>query len=55
MRKHLHIPALLVAFLVAMTFFACTNSEDLLYDESQSIFVDISVEMATSFDSSKRK
>lgn len=55
MRKHLHIPALLVAFLVAMTFFACTNSEDLLYDESQSIFVDISVEMATSFDSSSTR
>ena len=43
--------ALLAIISVAMAFFACTNSDDLLYDESESIFVDISVEMATSFDS----
>ena len=48
-------PAFLATLLAALVFFACTNSEDLLYDESQSVFVDISVEMATSFDSSSTR
>lgn len=48
-------PALLAAILAAMALFACTNSDDLLYDESQSVFVDISVEMAVSFDSTSTR
>lgn len=50
-----NIPTSLVALFAALVFFACTNSDELLYDESQSIFVDISVEMATSFDSSSTR
>ena len=57
MKKHpaFFITAFLAATLAAMALVACTNSDDILYDESESLFVDISVEMAASFDSSSTR
>ena len=48
---------ILAIFAVAVTLFyaACTNSDDFLYDEDDSIFIDISAEMAFSFDSMSQR
>ena len=43
-----------IAFLtcvIALLYEACTNSDDYLYDESESTFIEVSAEMAYSFDS----
>ena len=47
--RHL-VPALFIAFALT-AFLACTNSGDILYDESESTFIEVSAEMAYSFDS----
>lgn len=36
---------------IALLFAACTNSDDFLYDESEATFIEVSAEMAYSFDS----
>ncbi len=40
-----------IAFALALLFVACTNSEDYLYEDDDSTFIEVSAEMAYSFDS----
>ena len=40
-----------IAFAMALLCIACTNSDDFLYDESEATFIEVSAEMAYSFDS----
>lgn len=40
-----------IAFALAVLFVACTNSDDYLYEEDDSTFIEVSAEMAYSFDS----
>ena len=47
--------AFVLAIALACHFSACTNGEDYLYDEEQSTFIEVSVEMAYSFDSSSTR
>ena len=43
------------ACAAALFFAACTNSDDFLYNESESIFIDVSAEMAFSFDTISKR
>ena len=40
-----------IFFAIVLLFTACTNSDDYLYDEDESTFIEVSAEMAYSFDS----
>lgn len=56
MMRALHaIFAFALAFALAGQFSACSNGEDYLYDEEQSTFIEVSAEMAFSFDSSSTR
>ena len=43
------------ACATALFFAACTNSDDFLYNERESIFIDVSAEMAFSFDTISKR
>lgn len=47
--------AFALAIALACNFSACSNGEDYLYDEEQSTFIEVSIEMAYSFDSSSTR
>ena len=51
MKKFLLANILCLTLLAAM-FSACSNGDDYLYDEDESLFIEVSAEMAYSFDSS---